>query len=121
VFRVVLDQYASRPELQPDVTTISQLVDAHTPEMARNVASSWELSERVIEALKDQLSERASQGKSPLGNSLRFGRLAGALAILSANGDVAPEVAKATLQAIEGASPQLDGIWARLSAKSARP
>lgn len=121
VFRVVLDQYAAHPEQRPDVTTIARLVDAHTPEMARNVASSWELSERVIEALKDQTPERISQDKSPLGNSLRFGRLAGALAILNAHGDVAPEVAKATLQAIEGASPQLDGIWARLSAKPARP
>ena len=121
VFRVVLDQYASRPELRPDVTTIAQLVDAHTPEMARNVASSWELSERVIEALKDQVPERISQERSPLGNSLRFGRLAGALAILSGNGDIPADVAKATLQAIEGASPQLDGIWARLNVRPARP
>ena len=121
VFRVVLDQYAARPELRPDVTTIAHLVDVHTPEMARNVASSWELSERVIDALKDQLTERVSQEKSPLGNSLRFGRLAGALAILNANGDIPPDVAKATLQAIEGESPQIDGIWARLSARPARP
>jgi hypothetical protein len=121
VFRVVLDQYASRPDLRPDVTAIANLVDAHTPEMARNVASSWELSERVIDALKDQLPDRVSQERSPLGNSLRFGRLAGALAILNANGDIAPDVAKATLQAIVGASSQLDGIWARLSAKPARP
>ena len=121
VFRVVLDQYAARPDLRADVTTLAHLVDAHTPEMAQNVASSWELSERVIEALKDQLPERISHDRSPLGNSLRFGRTAGALAILNASGDIAPEVAKATLQAIEGASPQLDGIWARLSAKPARP
>jgi HD-like signal output (HDOD) protein len=121
VFRVVLDQYASRAELRPDVTTIARLVDAHTPEMARNVASSWELSERVIDALQDQLPERPSQERSALGNSLRFGRLAGALAVLNASGDIAPDVAKATLQAFAGASPQLDGIWARLSARPARP
>lgn len=119
VFRVVLDQYAARPALRPDVTVIAQLLNAHTAEMARNVAASWELSERVLEALDDQLPGRA--GRSSLGRSLHFGRIAGALGILSVNGDIDGDAAKATLHAIEGANPQFDGIWTRLSVRPAKP
>jgi HD-like signal output (HDOD) protein len=120
VFRVVLDQYANRPALRPDVTAIAQLLDAHTAEMARNVAASWELSDRVLDALGDQLPQQAGREPTPLGRSLRFGRLAGALAILNANGDVGNDVAKASLHGIMGASPQIDSIWTRLSARPAR-
>lgn len=121
VFRVVLDQYAARPALRPDVTVIAQLLNAHTAEMARNVASSWELSDRVIEALAEQLPGRPASERSPLGRSLHFGRIAGALGILSANGDIPNDAAKATLHAIEGSNPQFDGIWARLAARPAKP
>lgn len=118
VFRVVLDQYAARPALRPDVTIIAQLLDAHTHEMARNVAASWELSERVLEALGDQQQE--GRERTPLGRSLHFGRLAGALAILHSSGDIGAEAAKATLRSIEGSNPQLDGIWSRLSVRPAK-
>jgi HD-like signal output (HDOD) protein len=115
VFRIVLDQYAARPALSPDVAIIAQVLDAHTAAMARNVAASWELSERIITALEDQMPQAAAHEWTPLGRSLRFGRLAGALALLYANGDVQADQAKAALLANEGSSPQLDSIWTRLS------
>ena len=121
VFRVVLDQYAARPALRPDVTVVAQLLDAHTAEMARSVAASWELSERVLDALAEQIPQNAAGGeRSPLGQSLHFGRVAGALAILHANGDIGADAAKATLHALEGENPQFDGIWTRLSARPAK-
>ena len=117
VFRVAQDQYAARPGLRPDVTVIAQLIDSHTAEVARDVAASWELSERMLEALSDQLTSAERQQRTPLGRSLHFGRLAGALAVLHTNGDIDNDVAKATLQANEGSNPQFDGIWTRLSAR----
>ncbi len=121
VFRVVLDQYAARAALRPDVTVIAQLLDANWAEIARKVAASWELSERVLDALSDQQSQNAAQQHTALGRSLHFGRIAGALAILNSNGDIDDDAAKATLRHLEGATPQLDGIWTRLSARAARP
>ncbi len=117
VFRVAQDQYAARPALRADVTVIAQLIDLHTAQVARDVAASWELSERILEALGDQLSSAARQQRTPLGRSLHFGRLAGALAVLHANGDIDNDVAKATLRANEGSNPQFDGIWSRLSSR----
>ncbi len=121
VFRVVLDQYAARADLRPDVTVIAQLLDAHWAEMARKVAASWELSERVLDALSDQETRNAAQQHTPLGRSLHFGRIAGALAILNSNGDIDDDAAIATLRHLEGATTQLDGIWTRLSARAPRP
>jgi HD-like signal output (HDOD) protein len=117
VFRVALDQYATRTALRPDVTVIAQLLDAYGATLARDVAASWELSDRMLDALADQVPGSSAEKRSPLGRSLHFGRLAGALAVLHANGDVDGEVAKATLHANEGASAQLDGIWTRLSTR----
>jgi HD-like signal output (HDOD) protein len=114
VFRVALDQYAARPALRPDVAIIAQLLDAHTADMARNIAVSWDLSERVLAALQEQ-SDGSSGESSPLGRSLHFGRFAGALAVLYANGGVTGDAAKASLHANEGDSAQIEGIWARLS------
>jgi HD-like signal output (HDOD) protein len=114
VFRVALDQYAARPALRPDVVIVARLIDAHTREMARSIAASWELSERILAALDDQTPVASPHEWTPLGLSLRFGRLAGALSLLQASGDVSADVAKAALFADESASPQIESIWARL-------
>ena len=117
VFRVALDQYAARPPVRPDVAVIAQLLDAHTAQVARATASSWELSDRILDALQDQIPRETPHESSSLGRSLRFGRLVGALALLRASGDIDADAAKATIVANEGSSPQIEGIWTRLSAR----
>src|SRR5690606_25212644 len=84
VFRVAMDQYAAQDTLRPDATTIAGLLNDHTPDVARRIASSWALSERILEALEDQLPGRPAP-QSALGRSLRFGRVVGALTVLDAN------------------------------------
>lgn len=116
VFRVALDQYALHPVLRPDVVIVAQLIDAHTAATARAIAASWELSERMLAALEDQIPIGRPRKRTPLGRSLRFGRLAGALALLQTSGDIAPDVAKATMLAgADGAAnAPIEGIWTRL-------
>jgi HD-like signal output (HDOD) protein len=116
VFRVALDQYSARPPLRADVTVVARLLDAHTHEVAHEIAASWELSARILSALDEQAPTDAAPERSPLGGSLRFGRLAGALSLLLARGDIRPGMAKAALLNSESGDPRLDGIWTRLSA-----
>jgi len=115
VFRVALDQYAARPALRPDVAIVAQLLDAHTADMARSIAVSWELSERILGALQEQTAGNSPNESSALGRSLHFGRFVGALAVLHTNGDIAADAAEESLHANEGGSAQIDGIWVRLS------
>ncbi|MGH8150147.1 MAG: HDOD domain-containing protein [Steroidobacteraceae bacterium] len=118
VFRVALEQYA-RLAIRPDPAVIAALVDKHSAPVARRVAVSWELSERISSALEDQASSKAPHERTALGRSLRFGRLMGALAVLHINGRVSDETAKLSMLASEATAFQFESIWGRLTGRAA--
>ena len=118
VFRIALDQYAAHPGFRPDAATIVSLLDAHTSRVARSVAASWELSERILVALEDQLPEGgASPDPTPLGRALKFGRFIAALAVLRNKGLIDEAAAKASLKAGGGSGTHFERIWDRLTGK----
>jgi hypothetical protein len=112
VFRVAADQYAARG-LQNDATALAALLDAHTPAVARRIAATWELSERILEALDDQLPGKPVRPESALGRSLRFGIVAGALLVLRGNDVIDEEAGLASLAAAGGSGPKFKALWAR--------
>jgi HD-like signal output (HDOD) protein len=116
VFRVALDQYASRGT-PPDAATIVWLLDRNTASVARNIAASWDLSGRILAALEDQIPGMMAHEPTPLGRALRFGRFVGGLAVLNTRGVVDDEVAKATLLANGAAGAHFERIWERLTGK----
>jgi len=116
VFRVTLDQYTARPQLRPQAAVIAAVLEGHTAEVAQRIAQSWELSERITEALKDQ-KPGARPKTSSLGRSLQFGRLMGALAVLRAHDRTTDQVAKATMLASGASVSQFERLWGRLTAK----
>jgi HD-like signal output (HDOD) protein len=118
VFRVAADEYTQRAPLRPDATAIASLLDEHTADVARRIAASWELSERVLEAFDDQSPGKPTRPESALGRSLRFGLVAGALSVLSSHGAIEDETARASLAAAGGFGPKFDRMWERLGAPS---
>ena len=118
VFRVALDRYASRAgqgrDAAPNAAVIASLLDGHTAGVARRIAASWELSDRILTALEDQGPETEMRKPSSLGRSLRFGRLMGALATLQAANRLTSEAAKATMLGIGATETQFDRVWTRL-------
>jgi HD-like signal output (HDOD) protein len=115
VFRIGLDHYTAQG-LRPDATAIAALLDEHTPEVARRIAATWELSSRLLEALDDQLRGRPSRPATGLGRSLRFGLVAGALSVLAANELIDEETARVSLVAHGGAGKKFERMWERLAA-----
>ncbi len=115
VFRATLDQYGVAGTPQPDAAIVAMLIDKHAAAVGRSVAGSWQLSTPMLEALAEQQSQGALQALSPLGQCLRAGRLAGALALLRHHEVMADEEARAAL--IQGGVPagRADRIWARLN------
>lgn len=84
VFRATMDHYATEwPRAQPDPLVIATLLDSQTASVAWQIGADWELSELMLGALEEQMV--ASEPTTPLGRSLRFGRRAGALAVLHTN------------------------------------
>jgi hypothetical protein len=112
VFRVALDQYASR-NVPADPTALAALLDAHTAAVARRVAASWDLSPRAVEALEEQEPHMPDLPASALGRSLRFGLVAGALSVLRANGVIDDAVGLASLAAAGGRGARFERMWER--------
>ncbi len=114
VYRVVLDQYAAR-SLTPDPNALASLLDEHAAEVAHRIASSWELSLPMLEALADQRPEKVGRPSSALGRSLRFGLTAGALSMLKTEGQIDDEVGLVSLAAAGGEGQRFERFWERLT------
>ena len=89
------------------------LLDQWAAPTACRLARKWELSGRIIQALDEQALEDAA-AMSALGRSLRFGRLAGSLALLSRQGRLDPACALPALAVVEPRSASTPAIWERL-------
>jgi HD-like signal output (HDOD) protein len=116
VFRVTIDQYTKHPRLRPDAGVVSSLLDIHSAAVARRIATSWELSEATIAGLDGQ-STSVSNYPTPLGRSLYFGRLVGALAVLRINHIIDDATARASIPVTNMPEAQLERMWTRLTPK----
>ncbi len=85
LFRAARAQWtAERRGTTEAAAWIATLLHAHAGTLAQRIAADWQLSESAHTALAEQ--NAAQPPSTPLGRSLRFGRLAGALAVLHENG-----------------------------------
>ena len=114
VYRCALDQYAAR-KLQPEPAALASLLEEQAPKAARQIAASWELSERVVEALDEQQPAKVERPPSSLGRSLRFGVWIGALSVLRSHDRIDDEAGAATLTAAGGAGERFERLWGRLT------
>ena len=112
IVRVVRDEYALRPQLLPSASVATAVLDSWTSPTARHIAKSWELSDRMSLALHEQLLDKSARHLSPLGRSLRFGRIAGAAALLVRHNRMDPDEGRALLGDVT--DEQLDSIWRKL-------
>jgi HD-like signal output (HDOD) protein len=121
VFRVAADQYKRQPSLKPNAAAIAFMIDKQAAPIARRVATSWDLSDRLITALTEQTAmvetaatHEALERMSPLGRSLYLGNLLGVLALLHRDRRVESEAAKAVALHAGVPGPLLERIWHRI-------
>jgi HD-like signal output (HDOD) protein len=125
VFRIAIDKSKALLEGRaPHPAVLISLIDSQCASVAKRVAASWELSERVLNALEEQRPRRADQQAvppSPLGRSLAFGRKLAALAVLHEHGKVSDGTVRASM-ALEGpVAEQFESIWVKLIGHEERP
>jgi HD-like signal output (HDOD) protein len=126
IYRIILDRYRELlVDKSPHPAVIISLIDSQCAGVAKRVAASWDLSERVLTALEEQRPRRRSSDPqaplSPLGRSLAFGRKLAALAVLHEHRRISEDTVRASM-ALEGASAeQFDSIWVKLIGHAERP
>jgi HD-like signal output (HDOD) protein len=114
VFSVSQDAFLAR-QRKPEAGTIAALIGLHAIAVARQIAQSWELSERIDTALADQLaSGTQATASSPLGRALQFGVFIGALAVLRSRAVIDDQTASAVLQSVQAPAGVAERIWGRM-------
>lgn len=119
VFRAATERYAAESALAPNPVAIARLLDLQSAAVARRIAASWEVSDRMLMALADQLA--AARGSpdqlSPLGRAVLLGNRIGTLVLLQREGRLEPEAARA-MAIVQGAPRAfVDRLWLRLAAQ----
>lgn len=116
VFRVTLDQYEARPRFKANPAIIASLLDSQTAGVAKRIAHSWGLSDRIMAALDDQTPAVAADKHTAMGRSLEFGRQASALAVLYMNKALDDVTAQVSLPVAGMPAIELTRLWSRLTA-----
>jgi HD-like signal output (HDOD) protein len=120
LFRAAMDHYAENPRLgQPDALVIASLLESQAPTFAWQIGAGWELSELMLAALEEQMV--TSDPTTPLGRSLRFGRCAGALAVLHTNSVIDDATVRLSLPEAGLSPAHLKIMWTRLLSNQEDP
>jgi len=118
VFRAAMDFCTAR-QGKPDPEVIATLLNTQAPVVAWRIGAEWELSELMLAALEEQLV--AGDPTTPLGRSLRFGRCAGALAVLHTNALIDAATVRMSLPEAGLSPAHLKCMWSRLLSKHEDP
>ena len=96
-----------------DPQVIASILDSQSASFAWHIGADWRLSEEMLAALEEQMVP-SSEPTTALGRSLRFGRCAGALAVLHANSCISDGSVRVSLPP-SGLSPaHLESMLKRL-------
>ncbi len=121
LFRAAMDHWATSSRRgQPDPQVLVALLDSQSAVFAWRIGAGWELSEPMLAALEEQMV-LASVPTTPLGRSLRFGRCAGALAVLHTNAIIDDVTVRLSLPEAGLSSRHLKCLWTRLLQKQEDP
>jgi HD-like signal output (HDOD) protein len=112
LFRAAMDHYANSRQGQPAPLVMASLLASQSAAFAWQIGASWELSEQMLAGLEEQMV--TSEPTTPLGRSLRFGRCAGALAVLRTNSVIDAGTARLSLPEAGLSPAHLQCMWKRL-------
>lgn len=115
LFRATIDHCQNNPERRkhrPTPQLIAALLASQAPVFAWRLAAEWDLSEWMLAALEEQTT--AAEPTTRLGRSLRFGRIAGALAVLHSNAIIDDATVRISLPEAGLSPAHLKCMWTRL-------
>jgi HD-like signal output (HDOD) protein len=115
LFRATIDHCQNNPERKihrPTPQLIAALLASQAPVFAWRLAAEWDLSELMLAALEEQTIP--TEPTTRLGRSLRFGRIAGALAVLHTNLIIDDTTVRISLPEAGLSPAHMKCMWTRL-------
>jgi HDOD domain len=113
LFRAVLEHgLPAAPGAPVDPRVIASMLESQSAAFAWHIGADWRLSAEMLAALEEQVA--AADPATALGRSLRFGRRAGALAVLHANSIIDDASVRVSLPPSGLSPPHLESMLARL-------
>jgi HD-like signal output (HDOD) protein len=113
LFRAIHEHCPRMGREGADPQVIASILDSQSASFAWHIGADWRLSEEMLAALEEQMVP-SSEPTTALGRSLRFGRCAGALAVLHANSCISDGSVRVSLPP-SGLSPaHLESMLKRL-------
>ena len=105
LFRLANDKYRHKGNIMPRAEVFIHVMTEFGPQVARDIAAAWEMSEAFLEALDAQVRKTPPEQMSPLAKTVYHANLCGSLATLHCRGEVTEESARDLLIA-QGLAPQ---------------
>ena len=118
LFRIAMDKYRELPHLLPRAEVFIRAMQEHAANVAVLVASTWELTDMSIAALRTQSSGAFAAQATELGRVIFVGELCGCMGLLHRNARLSADAANATLAALGIERPLADALWHAASAAS---
>jgi HD-like signal output (HDOD) protein len=119
IFRAAVDNCSNWSKHGLDPLVLTSLLNSQSAAVAWRIGADWELSEMMMAALEEQMV--TSQPTTSLGRSLRFGRCAGALAVLHTNAIIDDATVRMSLPEAGLSPAHLKCMWTRLLHKHEDP
>lgn len=111
LFRLTMETYREHAGIMPRAEVFIRAMQMQSANVAGYIATTWELSDPSILALKEQAEKVAPAAMSRLGQAIYFGELSGALALLNKRGSYSAEGAEAMLMQQGLAREPATEIW----------
>jgi HD-like signal output (HDOD) protein len=118
VFRAASERYAAEPDSAPSPSAIGRLLELQAPAVARRIAASWQVSQRMLDALSDQIVATRSPAAplSALGRAVVLGERIGTLVLLHRERRIDAGAARDAGLAQGATAAFFDRLWLRLTA-----
>lgn len=111
LFRLTMETYREHAGIMPRAEVFIRAMQMQGANVAGFIAATWELSDPSILALKEQAEKVSPAVMSRLGQTIYFGELSGALALLNKRGGYSAEGAEAMLMQQGLARKPAAEIW----------
>jgi HD-like signal output (HDOD) protein len=116
VVQVARDSYERYAGVAPDADRVRQLLERWSAPTALRLQQGWNLPVRIAPALEDQRCNVPLDELTPLGRSLRIGRIVGAAAMLHRLHQIDADTVSALMQQELRLRTELaERVWERLS------
>lgn len=117
LFRVTMDKYREYPNVLPRAEVFIAAIRAHRARMATLIATTWELADPSMVALREREDRISPERMSAIGRCVYYAELGGSLALLAARKVYSQDGAQAILKQQGLREEEVQTLWQAATAR----